>query len=443
MNLNNIESNSSTQKDPYQNLKRAVWIYFFLLLFEGALRKWFLPSLNTPLMLVRDPVGIWLLYKAIQYNIFPINMYVIPMIVVSIISFNTTLMFGHQNIFVALYGLRILLIYFPLMFVIGKIFNKQDVIKVGIAMMWISIPMIVLLALQFYSPQSAWVNRGVGGDIAGGGFNGGAMGFFRPPGTFSFTSGNVYFWSLLVPYIFYFWLVPQKINRFLLIGASIALLVSIPLSISRTLLFQVLTTFLFAAVIMIRKPKYLGRMVIAICGMFFLFFVVKQFSGFQTGTEAFTHRFTTANKAEGGIEGVVFDRFLGGLTGPIIHSNGIPFFGHGLGMGTNVGSQLLTGKLSYLIAEGEWGRLIGEMGIILGLSAIFIRSAFVFTTMLTAFKRLKYGNMLPWFLLSYGMLTILLTQWAQPTSLGFSSLIGGLILASLKKEDDSILKNNL
>jgi hypothetical protein len=46
--------------------------------------------------------------------------------------------------------------------------------------------MAIFNHLQFYSPQS-WVNRGVGGDLSVG-FSG-ADDYFRPPGTFSFTSG--------------------------------------------------------------------------------------------------------------------------------------------------------------------------------------------------------------------------------------------------------------
>ena len=37
-----------------ENLKRLIWVYFILLVFEGALRKWFLPGLSTPLLIVRD-----------------------------------------------------------------------------------------------------------------------------------------------------------------------------------------------------------------------------------------------------------------------------------------------------------------------------------------------------------------------------------------------------
>jgi hypothetical protein len=267
------------------------------------------------------------------------------------------------------------------------------------------------------------------------------MGYFRPPGTFSFTIGNSLFWGLVAPFAFYFWLVPKQMNRFFLIGATIALLIAIPLSISRTLFFEVVVTFLFSLVIMMRKPKNLLRIAIMLIALLLLTAVLSQSSLFQTSTEVFTSRFTSANKTEGGLEGVFLDRFLGGMIGAISESDSIPFFGYGMGMGTNVGAMLLTGGRTFLIAEVEWGRLIGEMGVLLGLLVIAVRFTFVLNVTISAFKKSKVGSILPWLLLSFGSIVILQGQWAQPTSLGFSTLIGGLILASLKKEQHIIKKN--
>ena len=157
----------SEEKFSLQSLKNGIWIYFFLLLFEGALRKWILPGFSTPLLIVRDPLAIWLLFKAIQKGLLPTNGYVKLMVLISIVAFISTLSFGHQNLYVALFGLRILLIHFPLMFVIGKVFNRKDIIKLGRIVLYISIPMLILKILQFYSPQSEWVNRGVGGVVLG------------------------------------------------------------------------------------------------------------------------------------------------------------------------------------------------------------------------------------------------------------------------------------
>src|SRR5690606_39177326 len=207
-----------------------------------------------------------------------------------------------------------LLLHVPLIFVIGSIFNQEDVIEMGKATLLIAIPMVIIIGLQFYSPQSAWINRGIGGDEEGGGFSG-AMGFYRPPGTFSFTNGNSLFFSFLTPFVFYFWLEKKGINKFLLIGASVALLFSIPLSISRTLLFFVVISLIFAVVASSRKPEYFGKIIIVVVGCVILLAALLQTSSFGTATEAFTSRYETANETEGGLEGVFLDRFLGGLIG--------------------------------------------------------------------------------------------------------------------------------
>lgn len=240
-------------------LKLGVWAYFFLLIFEGALRKWFLPGLASPLLVVRDPLVVWLLLAAVYYRLFPINGYTIGSLLIGFVSMFTAVLLGHGSLPVAVFGSRILLLHVPLVFVIGQLFTPDDVVKLGRLTLWIALPMTVLIALQFYSPQSAWVNRGIGGDTEGAGFSG-ALDFFRPPGTFSFTSGNSLFYGLVACYVLYFWLHPERINRLLLLGATVALLAALPLSISRTLLFELGLSMAFAGVAVLFQPRYARQM---------------------------------------------------------------------------------------------------------------------------------------------------------------------------------------
>ena len=411
-------------------LKIGIWAYFILLIFEGALRKWFLPFLATPLLLVRDPIAIWLIYKTWKHNLMPQSWLLLGMTFIGMFAVITALVLGHGNLFVAIYGARILLCHFPVMFVMGAIMQRDDVIKMGRVLLVISIPMIVLTALQFYSPQSAWVNRGVGGDMEGAGFSG-AMGFFRPPGTFSFTNGNTMFFSLLACFVLFFWISKTKINRLVLIAATLGLLASIPISISRTLLFSIIITMLFTMVAASTKGAYFTKIIGVFVVLVILLLGLSQFEFFQTSTEAFTARFEGASEAEGGLEGTLVDRYLGGFVTAIANSVDKPFFGYGIGMGTNVGSKMLSGERTFLISEEEWGRLIGEMGALLGLLVILIRLAFSLKISLMSFNRMKAGDFLPWILLSFALITIPQGQWAQPTALGFSTLIGGLVLAAL------------
>jgi hypothetical protein len=417
--------------DKNRLIKRGIWLYFFLLIFEGALRKWVLPGLATPLLIVRDPVALWLLFAASRKGLLPSNIYMNATFLIGVVAFFTAIFLGHGNIGVALFGARIMVIQFPLIFVIGRVLNREDVEKIGTVLIYISIPMVLLIAVQFYSPQSAWVNRGIGGDIGGAGFAGGVMGFFRPPGTFSFTNGVSQFFSLVACFVFYFWLVPNKINRIILIAATIGLIASISLSISRTLLFSIIVSAVFALFTMFSNPRLIGRGIV-FCAMAFLAMgILSQTKFFNTSTEVFGSRFDAANKEEGGTKGVLGGRYLGSLTGAVLGSSNVPFFGFGLGIGTNAGANLLTGKTSFLIAESEWARVIGELGPLLGILFIFIRTALTVKLAVLSFRKMNSGILLSWMLLSYVALNVPQGQWAQPTNLGFAIFGGGLIIAAL------------
>ena len=419
-------------------MKRGVWAYFFLLIFEGALRKWVAPGLATPLLLVRDPVALWLIAMAWNRRLLPTSPYLTGMTLIAVVGIFTAVLLGHGNLLVALFGARIMLLHFPLLFIIGRLFTRADVIEMGRATLWIAIPMVVLIGLQFYSPQSAWVNRGVGGDVAGAGFSG-ALDYFRPPGTFSFTNGTSMFFGFVAPFVLYFWLDKKSVNKFLLIGATAAVLFAIPLSISRGLFFQVGLSFLFVIVASARKPEYLGRMVLALAAGAFVLTLLSQTESFGTAIAAFTNRFESANEIEGGVEGVFIDRFLGGLVGALLGSTGVSFFGGGLGMGTNVGASLLSGNRGFLITEGEWGRVIGELGPLMGLGVIFIRMALTVKIALACYRKLAQARLLPWMLLSYGLITMAQGGWSQPTALGFFTLSGGLMLASLREPERPVV----
>lgn len=418
-------------------VKRGIWVFFWLIIFEGALRKWVFPGFAEPLLLIRDPLALWLIYRAIKDNLWKPGGYVILMWGITVLSLGITFLAGHGNLLVAVYGFRITAVHFPLLFIIGKIFTKEDVIQMGKIILWVNIGMTILVGIQFYSPQSAWVNLGVGGDLTGSGFSG-AAGFYRVPGTFSFTNGLSLFYGFVAAFIFYFWASEEvkKISRALLIISTLALLAAIPLSISRGVLFEIALSGMFLLSIVGKKPQTIKTVLAIIVIGVVLLSILNNFSFFETASEAFFERFETASRAEGGLEGTLIDRFLGGLYGTIINENS-SFSGLGLGMGTNAGAQLIMGKREFLIAEGEWARLIGEMGFILGMIVIILRGSLVFDLLKKSWRAIRSQNSLPWMLMSFAAVNILQGQWAQPTALGFSVLIGGLVMASLQDIDNN------
>ena len=411
-------------------LKKGIWVYFLLIVLEGALRKWFVPALATPLLIIRDPVAVWLLYTAWKYDKFPSNFYITGIFFAGIIGFFTTMLIGHGNLFVAIYGERILLLHFPIIFLIANTFDRDDVIKVGRVFMWMAIPMVVIVALQFYSPQSSFVNRGIGGEGSSG-FSG-ANGFFRPSGTFSFTTGLTEFYTVIAAFVVYFWFNPDKIKRWVLIAATVSLVVAMPLSISRTLTFQIALTLLFTLIATLNNPKYFVNIIGGFFGIVLLFFALNQTGVFGTAVDTLVIRFTEANESEGGIIKTLSNRTIANVDEPYLGDD-FPFFGMGIGMGTNAGARILVGRSDrFLVSEGEWGRLVGEMGSILGTFVLLIRVAICIKILVEGYKGLKVNNILPWLLLSVDFQLISQGQWAQPTALGFAVLYAGLNIAAFK-----------
>lgn len=252
---NFLNFKSLTVGAPYRRERQLLWLYLWLLIFEGALRKWLLPGLQQPLILVRDPIAIYLVIRGLQCGWIKSG-YAKTMMTVSTISLIVTMAVGHQNLIVALYGWRIYFFHFPMIFVMAKVLTRDDLMKMARFILYISIPMTLLVLLQFYSPQSAWVNRGIGGNVEGAGFSG-AMGYFRPPGTFSFTSGYIGFQAVVGCLLLYYLTMnnllnnKDKLSKCTMIIMTVCYLISIPTSISRTHFFQtaVFMIFLFMAAI--------------------------------------------------------------------------------------------------------------------------------------------------------------------------------------------------
>lgn len=179
--------------------KNIIYIFLFLLLFEGAIRKWIFPSLATPLLIIRDPFALLLVIQGLKKGLINHPIAKISFFI-SFIALLISLTFPNANLLVCMFGARVFMLYIPCIFVISKILTIKDLYNIARYCIYISIPMTVLVILQFYSPQTAWVNRGIGNNMEGSGF-GGALGYFRPSGIFSFTQGFVCFQTFVCTFL--------------------------------------------------------------------------------------------------------------------------------------------------------------------------------------------------------------------------------------------------
>ncbi|MEJ7769742.1 MAG: hypothetical protein WKF89_18125, partial [Chitinophagaceae bacterium] len=77
----NIATNAIVSRTKNKKVLRyGIWLYILLLIFEGALRKWILPGLSTPLLIIRDPLAIWLLVTAVRQGVLKANVFTFSMV---------------------------------------------------------------------------------------------------------------------------------------------------------------------------------------------------------------------------------------------------------------------------------------------------------------------------------------------------------------------------
>src|SRR6056300_708715 len=109
----------------YAFIKKLIWVYFFLLLFEGALRKWFLPGLSQGLLIIRDPIVIWIYFLCYIRGIFPLD--------------NKYIVRAHPA--TVIFGARTNILHFPLIFIMARVLTLKDVINFGKAFLILALPM--------------------------------------------------------------------------------------------------------------------------------------------------------------------------------------------------------------------------------------------------------------------------------------------------------------
>ena len=411
-------------------IKLLIWLYIGLLLSEGALRKWFLVPLSEPLLIVRDPIVVLIYLLAMQSKLFPMNGFVGATVFMGFLAFCFGLISDSSNLIVTLYGLRINFLQIPLIFVIGQVLDYRDCVQIGRALIWLAVPQIMIMVLQFSSPQGAWINQQVGG---GEGIMG-ALGRFRPPGTFSFITGPAAYFPLVLAFVISFLLHEGKRFTWLCyIGAGCVVL-AIPVSISRLLALtcgMVMVAATYAFYRLPNPPKLIMRSIGA-AALILIF--VPMLPVFDTATETFTARWVSATGDD--VEGVkeeVVGRFFYGLVGlPLSAMGKAPLTGNGIGVGSNVGAKMLTGSATFLMGESEWEKGIMELGPLLGLGYIIMRIALVIYIFRFAFSALGRGNAMPLLIFTSSCMLILNGQWGPPTILGFAILGGGLALAATK-----------
>src|SRR5947207_2814452 len=142
---------SATNSRILTHLKRWIWLYFFLLIFEGSFRKWLLPQYSDVLLVVRDPVALVIYLLAIKARLFPRNLWILSLVIIGGLSWLVSLVVLEPYLplkplfLVTTFGFRCNFLHLPLVFIMGRALDAQDVKKLGWWLLIGLLPMAVLL----------------------------------------------------------------------------------------------------------------------------------------------------------------------------------------------------------------------------------------------------------------------------------------------------------
>lgn len=344
-------------------------------LLEGVARKWLLPSLQAPILQMKD---IALIAVYIGYMISPktplpeadkVKVLSTVFLVQAIYCFLEVLNPALPTPLLGFYGLKTYIIYVPLVFVIPEVIRtREHVQKLVLWTCIASIPISLLGLYQFSQPATSWVNQyvsheeGVASVASMFGKEEGTGDFMygraRTASTFSYIGGFITYLLAAVPLagsVLFRTNVPQK-TVWCAIAAVVLLLGGAFTTGSRT------TIVVFAAVIplsiLIAGSKGLIPLATTLrLGATTLLMSAATLLLFSGAASAFWYR---ANNADS-----TTDRLASPFTELIDSIPMAPLLGTGIGSNSNAGSSIVDSSYSWLpyVVEGEPSRVLQDLGI--------------------------------------------------------------------------------
>ena len=417
-----------------KQLRRLIWIYIFLLIFEGSFRKW-VPGLSAPFLLIRDPfaLGIWILGAKLGFGdkrawaafyLFAFSITVLGLL---------QIMGAGLGPFVFLYGWRSYVLHIPVAIVVADLFNFNDLYTLGKRCLILSIPMTLLMIAEYQAPSGSFINRGSSGE---GGQITGALGHIRPAGTFSFITGPAQFYPIAAAFILWGFFQKDLFPKWLLIAATISTVLAAPVSVSRSVLISIVLVVLngfIGEVLAGRSSRFLNiqRLAVTFLAGAAGIFGLMQVPIFQDSVTTFSARWVTAQGGTGD-NSQLQERILGGFGTVARPFEDLSALGKGIGKGSTVVASLEdVDALGF--GEDPQEREINELGSIAG--PIFIIGRAVITLMLIwlSFKSLRAGPSLAWLLLPMGVIDAFSMTIDQATIQGFTIICVGVVFAASRK----------
>jgi hypothetical protein len=407
-------------------LVRAVWAIYLLAIFEGVLRKYVAPQFGQFIFFIRDPFLIYAYFLATRFKLWPRGSVLLKVSLGMAVGGALLLLvqsavgsFSETRLLLGGYGWRNYFLYIPLACVVGAQFRTPDLLRFARVTLWLSVPIALLVALQFASPPDAPINVGFAAEKELQ-FKGMTVTAdrVRTTGPFTSTAGQQQFVATAFALLVALLLLPATRRRMglvalLIVGGGVLSCVGFSgargtvLQCGLAILFALLIGVLGRGVKLKAKAIYLPLALATVAVVLYPIF-------FPDALAAFLARWNQASADEARIEGGVFGRALLGFTDFIRLIGVVPALGYGLGYGGNASFLLgatIDGVMPSRLAETDFSRHMVDLGPLLGMGFIAFRFALAIWLAQSVLKATRRApDALPMMLFSYAGYVVLLGQ---------------------------------
>jgi len=414
-------------------LKKLFWLYFLLLIFEGALRKWVLPGFSAPLLLVRDPVAVLIIIEAYRTNKWPARWSVVIGLLVCALPGLCVwqMILGDNSWIAAVYGLRSYLLPFPVAFIMGENLDAEDVRKFGTATLWLMLPLAALEVAQYLAPESSILNAGA--------YKGAEQIYYveehvRASGTFSFVAGPTFYNAIVAALLFYGLMNAKFAKKWLLWAAVFALVLSVPVVGSRTLVAELAGVAVCAGIAAMFGVSQFIKAVKIVIPLLAVYFLVSLLPVFSSAAESLRARSINAYSSEGGMRRAMVERTSGSIAGALIKADYSSHpIGIGMGRGAAAVSALSTGRVEFVAGEYEFVRELVELGPIPGIVFSLFRFLLALSLTFSAIKCAQRREPLALLLVTPLFATLCFGTLEQPTDQGFMVICVAFTIAAIRR----------
>lgn len=424
------------KEEASRQIVMIVMIIIWILVFEGAVRKWFFPALSKPLVFIKDPLVLYAYYIAAKNRLFPMNSLLLKAAFVLMILFAVLGVIQNVGIGlplpVALYGWRQYWLVLPLAFLIGEFFTGKDLHRLIKHYLIMTSVNGILVFFQSRSPPTAWINQTHMQE--GTAFTYGAEGLPRASGTFSFTNGHEIFTASAVPLLLTLWLVPASqrgVRPIWLWIASVLAMINVLLDGNRHVFVHVAWS-LVACIpgYWILKNRKLRIRAITLPLVACLIGGIMYTTMFSQAFQNMKARVTETEDSYDPLERLLWGPFRD-VPQALQQSS---MLGEGLGLGSS-GAQTATAgfRANAVPYEMEWPRVVCETGV-MGILYMLYRVVFSVVLLVNALPAaIRSSNILPLMLVSF---VLQIVPWApmsgNATCVYFGWLFAGFSLAANK-----------